>query len=62
MQERVLKATVIILSALLAALVALGAFLVAGTQGGRTASFIESVYPQPSAHAYQPETLPATDS
>lgn len=61
MHERVLKTALVALSALLAALVALGVFLVAGTQGGTTAGVINDVLPQPAEAAHSVEHLPVKD-
>ncbi len=61
MQERVLKLAVVVLTALLAGLVAFGAILVAGTQNGQVADPIEAAYHEPQANSYSPDPLLVED-
>ncbi len=61
MQEQILKLSVILLSSLLAGIIALGVFLVLGTQGGHTDAAIEAIYPEPKADLYSPDPLPVED-
>ena len=61
MQERALKAIIIALTTLLAIVVAIGAFLVAGTQNGNTVPIIETVFHEPVGDIYSPITLSVND-
>jgi len=61
MQERVLKLAIVVLTALLAGLIALGAILVMGTQNGQVAGPLEAAYHEAQANTYSPDPLPVED-